>query len=319
MKLNKFFLFFLVLIQSCSLFSEVEEEFEPLYAGTLLAFFPENAEPGHLAVQPYLFVTNRNGLYNKNWHYKSQKNINTVDLLVSLETGITKKVDVTLYLNGQYSTFRGKHSVEYGDTDIFLGFQIAEDKKRTSIPDVRFLLGESFPTGKYKNLSPSKGGSDASGTGSYETFFIFVTQKIFYSIPKHPFNINLNLIYVLTTKTHIEGLSVFGGGVGTKGTVIPGNQFVANLGYEFSITRNWGWGVDFRYQHNDHSVFYPTKGNASNALQAGLPSSEIFSIAPSLEYNFSKEFSIEGGVWFTVGGRNAPSFVSGVANVYYYF
>ncbi len=71
--------------------------------------------------------------------------------------------------------------------------------------------------------------------------------------------------------------------------------------------------MDFYYQHNNKNRFSGTP--SATAIR---PSSESFSLAPALEYNWSANIGLIGGVWFTVGGRNTSRFVSGVLafNVY---
>ena len=191
------------------------------------------------------------------------------------------------------------------------------DRKGTWIPDIRIQFGPSFPTGKYQKLNPKKGGSDIGGSGAYEITSLLILQKIFYSIPRHPFNINLNFYYIVLTKTHVKGLNAYGGVITTKGIVNPGNQFIVNLASEFSITQNWVIGWDLQYKHIDKSSF---EGHREiTATQEGLPSSEEFSFAPSIEYCFCNTLSLSWGIWFTMLGRNTSAFMSNVFNVYYVF
>jgi len=223
------------LLTSLQLEADEEATYRPVYAGTLLNFYSQNAAPGRLVFEPILFATRSYGFYNKNWNLKNQTNTDEVELLLSLETGITKFLDINLNLTGIYSYTDGQSSVRYEDTSAILGFQIANDVKDTWTPDFRILLGESFPTGKYDQLNPKKLESDASGSGSFETFLILVLQKIFYTFPKHPFNLNLNLYYIYPSDVETRGFSVYGGGYGTKGTVNPGSQYIASLGVEITL------------------------------------------------------------------------------------
>lgn len=312
----RFFLaiLFILITLIQSLFGEEDRySFEPLYAGTLLAYYPTNMPPGHISVQPYLYYTQITANYNPHWSTQSRKNIDLTTLALYLETGITSFLDFTLNITGSYNRLGSRHSLLYADTEALLGFQLSRDQKGTAIPDCRILLGEIFPTGKYKNLDFKKQGSDISGAGSYETVFLVVLRKIFY-FPKHPFDINLNLFYIVPTKTHVDNLSLYGGGPGTHGTVQPGHQFIANLAFDYSLTRFWAFGLDLHYQHQNRSPF-----SGKTLFPAGLPSSEIFSVAPCLEYSYSEKFSLAGGFWFSVAGRNALQFRSAIFNVYYYF
>ena len=289
------------------------EEFEPLYAGTLLSFYPENALPGCFSVQPYIFSTQIYGAYEKNWSVLHHKNINTNTLLLSLETGITDWLDVNLIVNGSYNHFSNQHSWLYGDTVLYFGFQILHDQRGEWTPDLRLLIGETFPTGRYQRLDRNKLKIAPSGAGSFQTSAILIIRKIFYTYP-HPFNFNLNLYYIFPASTGVHGFNFYGGGPHTRGTVHPGNIFVTNLAFELSLNQYWQLGLDIRYEHQNKSPF-----TGKTLLPTGLPSSERFSLAPCIEYTFNQDLSLATGVWFSVAGRNNNAFASWVANVFYMF
>lgn len=289
-----------------------DDGYEPLYAGTLLAFYSENAAPGHLSFQPYIFAGRNYGDYDQNWKVDHLDSYNSEVLYLSLETGITKFLDISLDIFGSYSQSKGGNTWLFGDMQIYLGLQLLTNKKGTWVPDLRILVGENFPTGKYDNLNPNKLGSDVSGTGAFSTIFVLVARKIFYLFPKHPFNFNLNLYCVLSNQIDVHGFNFYQE-VSANGRIKPGAQYVANLGFEYSFTKKFAGGIDVHYIHQDKSPFH------GKEAATGSPSFEQLSLAPCLEYNFSENFSIAAGAWFTVLGRNAAAFASGVANVYYYF
>lgn len=307
-------------LQNC-LYSDNTDTYIPLYAGTILAFFPENVDPGCLFVQPYLYVTKKPGFYDENWSFQKQKSINELSPFLLLETGITKYLDISLFMNANYNQIGSHQTILYDDTEMWLGFQILRNQKDSPIPDLRIILGESFPTGKYKNLNPKKLLSDSSGSGCYETFLVLVTRKIFYFFPRHPFNLNLNLQYTMNSKANVEGFNVYGGAGNTNGQVKRGNQFLVDLAIEYSFTRHWVVGMDIQYIHNNKSTFSGNKGILKDGTipYVGLPSSEQIALAPSLEYNFNENFGVIIGTWFTVTGRNAANFLSGIMSVYYEF
>jgi hypothetical protein len=290
------------------------EGYEPLYAGTQLAFYPTNAAPGHIAVQPYFFYTHRYGTYNSHWSEKSLKNIDNLSCLFSLETGITNWLDISLYLNGAYRRFGNENSWVVGDTSLFFGLQLLTEQKDRWTPDIRIVLGETFPTGKYDRLSPHKGGSDIFGTGSYVTTVVFILAKTFYTDPTHPYNLNLNLYYIQPSKASAHGLSLYGGTPQTRGTASPHSGFVTNLAIQYSLDRAWVLGMDMRYVHQNKTTFSGRKAGTP-----GLPSSEQFSLAPCVEYSWSENFSTAIGPWFTVAGRNTDAFFGIIGNFYSYF
>jgi hypothetical protein len=293
-----------------------QEPYDPVFAGTLLAVYGQNIPPGKLSVEPFLYVTRVRGLYSENWDSPTAKNgFNSQELLLSLETGITSYLDVNLNIFGFHSRSNKRDSWEYGDTQLIFGGQLLINQKGTWIPDLRILVGEVFPTGKYQDLNPNKFGADITGMGAYQTMLILAARKICYAFPTHPFNISLNVYYILSTKTKVHGFSFYRGGADTKGVVNPGNQTIVNLSGEFSFTKNWILGLDIHYLHQDHSPFRGKSGGAN----VGLPSYEQFSLAPCIEYVFNESLSIDIGAWFTVAGRNSVSFASGIANLFYYY
>ena len=305
------FLFFFIRPLSAE---EITSEHDPMYAGTLLAFFPQNAAPGRLSVEPYIFATKKYGFYSDHWTSPKEKHIEQLTLLMSLETGITDHIDFTLDVSGAYSTSEKHHSWLYGDTTAFLGFQILNDQRKTAIPDLRILLGETFPTGKYENLNPDKNGSDILGNGTYATTFLLVLAKTIYWQRRHPLNFNLNLFYILSTPTHVRGFNAYGGAFDTRGKVKPGDQFITNFAIQYSLDRNWVIGTDLHYFHQNKSPFSSKEGTPAHS-----PSSEQFSLAPCLEYSWSEDLSLSFGSWFTVTGRNAPRFASALGTIFYYF
>lgn len=308
MKLRPLFAFSLLLF---SLRAENEETYTPLYAGTQLAFFPTNAAPGHFAVQPFLFYIHNNGAYNSHWSEKKLKATDSLAYLLSLETGITDWLDISLYLNGAYRHYGNQSSFVIGDTTVLLGIQFTHDKRGTWIPDLRLMLGETFPTGKFDHLDPHKNRSDVFGTGTYTTFLVFILAKTFYTIPNHPYNLNLNIYYLQPSHTSTHKQSLYSP---LPGKALPGPGFITNLALELSLTRNWALGLDLHYVHQNKTIFKP-----SHAPSQTLPSSEQFSLSPCLEYSWSENFSTALGPWFTVTGRNSVSFIGFCGNLYCYF
>ena len=292
------------------------EEYDPIYAGTQLAFYPTNASPGHIAVQPYFSYVRQYGLYNSEWNEKSSQNINGVGNLLSLETGITDWLDITLILNQAYRQFKNMHCWVFGDTSVYLGFQLLHDKKHEWVPDLRLLLGETFPTGKYDRLNPHRGGSDIFGTGSYTTTLILVLAKTFYTYPRHPYNLNLNVYYINPSNVPVHGMSLYGGTPATHGKAFPHSGFITNLAVEYSLNQFWALGMDIRYVHQNKTIF---KNRDNLPHKTSISSSDQFSLAPCLEYSWSLNFSTAIGPWFTVAGRNSTAFFGIIGNIYCYF
>ncbi len=99
---------------------------------------------------------------------------------------------------------------------------------------------------------------------------------------------------------------------------MPGNTFQGIISFELSLSQNWVLAVDNVYTHVDETQFCGTVGTVGAApATVGEPSSEQVSFAPAFEYNFSSDFGICVGCWFTAWGRNSTQFRSGVVNIDY--
>jgi len=290
--------------------AETNCSYDPLYAGTLLAFIPENIEPKQIYISSYLSFSWQNGNYTNDGSCKKGPIARTPAASVLIETGITSFLDISLNLGFNYSQTGHFQSLTYQDTQAFLGWQILLDTKGSWIPDLRFLIGENFPTGSYQNLNPQKYLTDSSGVGCYQTLFVLVMQKIFYNLLSNPFNINLNLEYILSTKTNVHGFSIYGGDPSTKGTISVGDLYIFNFAFEYSLSRNWVIGSDIRYNYQNSSSF-----SGHSQSEVGIYPSNQFSLAPCIEYNPSWNFNITLGAWFTLSGKNTPSFITPILSL----
>jgi len=306
-------LFLATLVGIVPLFAEEEP---PTFAGTLLPLYPQNETEGQIAIFPYFFYTREAGFYDENWEVEEIPNVHQSILLLTLEAGLTKKIDVSIGLEGIHFRLPNKETTRYGDTALYFGYQFILDAKAGLFSDLRFIIGEIFPTGQYDHLDPTLGGLDAAGAGAYQTFLTLIGRKVFYTCCNHAYNWTLSGTYITASRVFLKGASNYGTPEGTLGAIYPGDILIGNLGFEFLINKNLGWGLDLHYQHQNSSSFNP---QPTSAFYPGLPSSESFSLAPCIEYNFSAQSSVEAGAWFTVTGRNALAFQSFVANYYYAF
>jgi hypothetical protein len=141
-----------------------------------------------------------------------------------------------------------------------------------------------------------------------------VSSKLWHLYGIHYFEARFYSGYRIGTPASLCGLSVYGGGPGTHGTIYPGNIFFADIALQYNLSLNWAFACDIFYRRQDRNRF-----SGKTVSPAGLPSSEQFSLAPALEYNFSKDLGLIGGVWFTAAGRNTPQFINGLFSLNAYF
>ena len=281
----------------------------------MLSFTATNVPPGHFAFEQFAIYTDTRGFYGQDYHLQSEDLFSQYQALPYLKFGIAKNLDLNIIASIIYSASRRSTAFSPGDTSVLAGIQLMESKGHL-IPDIRLLVGESFPTGKYDNLDPGLLLGDGVGTGSFETIFLLSLSKIFYFSEKHAFRLNPNFYLYIPTSTRISGISVHSGGLFAKGVAHPGLRFAFDLPIEINVTNNLFVGTDVFFVANRHSVFDPERGSV---LKRGLPYSNNLSIAPCIEYNPSEKFGMEGAVWLSVDGKNTFAFTSYIGMMWFYF
>lgn len=314
----KLSIIFLLLIP-CFIFAQ--RDYKPWYTGPLLALDGDNLEKGKINIQPYLYFRDANGVFNKAWGHQAISSTFTFHTELDFQAGLTKWLDITFIAQSYYKDKEGEKTFEVGDTSVRLGFQLLKEEIYTAIPSIRFMLEESFPTGKYKNLNPKKLGIDSSGSGSFETIFGFLFEKEVYWFESHPINLRLNATYTYSSKARVKNFNTYGGGFNTNGKVSPGGVFSAIFAFEYSFTQRWALATDLVQVYARKTTFRGTPGTTSDGSLASnsSKSSDQTSLAPALEYNFSENLGVIVGSHFSLRGKNATDFKSGIISATYTF
>ncbi len=294
-------------------FQIAKEMFIPWYTGPLITGSATNVPPGNVNLQPYLYFTVNYAEYNS--HGKSVNTPNTYLLnpLLLIEAGITSWLDFTIIPQADFRWQKDHYAGNFDDLPVQFGFQVV--KESAYVPNVRFILGEVFPTGQYQHLSSKKGGIDATGAGVYATSVGLNISKILWWFKLHPISLRLATSYnIPDARTSVHGFNAYGGGHHTRGKVKVGNTLNVDLGVEFSLTQKWVFATDVAYTYSNKSTFTGNPGvtDAGTPAKNGAPSSDQLSLAPAIEYNVSDSAGFIGGVWFSVAGRNSADFVSAI-------
>ncbi len=293
--------------------------FNPWYTGPLVTPSATMMPPGDVNFQPYLNVQTNYAQFNEDRHSVTTPNLVQLQSQNVLQTGLTDWMDALLFLQGQESWLLDKNGGGYGDTQFGLGWQILA--QGLYIPKIKVTIKETFPTGRYKRLSPTGLGLDGVGAGTYATQFCLAFGKLLFWATEHPVNTRLFLGYTVGTTVHVADTNFYGGVPGTLGKVRPGNQFAADLGIEWSASQAWVLAMDIVYSCADRTTFYGNPGVTAAGLPAvvGFGSSDNLSLAPAFEYNWNSNIGIVCGVQFSVYGRNSANFATGQFSVCWNF
>jgi hypothetical protein len=287
---------------------------EPWLTGPLIAP-PGTITPyGSFMVQSYITYSKTIGYNNTILQAStSSENFTSLNPELYLYFGLSPWCDINIVPQFYYNSTDNQQSCQFGDLIVGFDFQLLEPDYTPYFPGIQLSIREVFPTGKYQSLDPQKLFTDLSGAGAFATQFNLILYKVFQVRKAHWLSTTVSLQSTISSLVHVRGASAYGGDSSTDGRVQPGSAFQMIVSFEYTLTQNWALALDNYYQHTNRATF---SGN-TGGKQVGAPSSGQFSLAPAIEYNFSKKLGIIGGVWFSVASRNAPQFISGVLNITY--
>ncbi len=307
---------------------------DPWFVGPLIALSGQALPKGQTNFEFYSFYAPSYGIYNRDWApTQFPKYVNT-QFIPEISYGMMDHMDIEL--DPTYVINQNQHETgsNMGDTTLILGLQLLDQGTSRLGSDLKLTLQETFPTGIYDHLDPNNIGTDGTGAGSYQTGIGINIQHLSKFKDNHYVNSHLCFTYIHTSPVDLNGYSVYGGTPATKGVINPGHMFSIDAAAEVSLTQNWVAVMEGFFQYQLASSFEGFIGDQVNGIPVieikgrrrllflfpsrhnigrddiGSGNSDMFTLAPALEYNFSENYGLIGGAWFTVIGKNTPSFTS---------
>jgi hypothetical protein len=288
----------------------------PWLTGSLLAPSGHTTAPGGISISPTLTYSDGFGIYDSHRHKISTIESDTFNPSIDFSYGLTPWMDVGLGIPYVFNSKNGESDHGLSDIKLKVGFQAMNAVAGSWVPDVKFTLAEVLPTGKYQRLDPVRNGTDAAGAGSYQTSLTMTVQKMWHLANDHFLRGRLGLGYNVPSHVNVHGVNAYGGAANTEIRVKPGKTFTADLGAEYTLNQNWAAAMDFSYSSESKNRFTGSAGTGGD-VSISTPSSDSFSMAPAIEYNFNEDLGVIAGVWFTISGRDSRDFVSGVVSLSY--
>lgn len=292
----------------------------PWTTGPLLTPSAKVVPLGHVNAEPYIFTTAVQGFYNSNWQVEKDNHF-SINLLALVQFGITSFMDFQINPGVVNNKAEGASSTRFNDLPFFLGFRLLEEDLDGWTPNIKFMIRENLPTGKYQKLNPNKRGTDSSGSGAWSTAPGLLFSKQYHLGGRHFFIPRASIFYTMAPPIPVKGFNTYGGGFGTEGKVRPGHILTTTIAFEYTLTQRWVLALDVVNAYSAATKFSGKAGTTAYGTPAtvGNGSSEQLSLAPALEYNWNANIGVIAGCWFTVAGRNAEDFTSGVIalNIYY--
>ncbi len=285
----------------------------PWFTGPLLAPSARVIPPKHLKVKIHWDSYITFGKYNSHWQTASIENFYSEEIRIQFKVGLIKRVEFQIEPSIIYQKTDGENAVNFGDLPLGLNVQILGPYTIHGEPNLKLSLLANAPTGKYQHLNGHKKQTDATGSGCWFPGLGLNLSQLWYFSDHHYLQLRAMFHYRFGVPVHVKGNNSYGGDASTRGTVYPGNYFIFDTALLYSFTQNWAGSCDFRYRHQN-SNRYSLRG-----VKPASSSGEEFSLAPALEYNFSKKLGIIGGLWFTIAGRNVAQFINGILSLTAYF
>lgn len=286
----------------------------PWFTGPLLAPAGHTIPAGHTNLEIYSFFTNLLGVYTTYGTISPTPDNRNLIVNPIFSHGLSDQVDFQFSPPYNYNRNMNQRYRHIGDVTAALGYQLLEQKESLWKPDLRLTVLEIFPTGGYEALDPINNGTDGTGLGSYQTAFNLNFQLVENIYSTYYLRTRLSLGYVYAAPVQIQGVSVYGGGESTFGRVRLGNQISADLAFELSVTQNWVLVMETFTARRNASIFSGSPGLNDQGLpnEVGLALNKNLTLAPAIEYNFSSNIGLIGGLWFTTRGRSTADFASAV-------
>lgn len=284
----------------------------PWFTGPLLAPAGHTVARGHTNLELYGLVVDTNGVYNDSGELVRVSLFRSLLSNPVFTHGLTDWLDVQWTIPYVYNSTQSVHSSRLTDVTFALGFQLIEQKKNPKLPDLRILIQETFPTGRYEHLNPVLLGADATGLGSYQTRMGLDFQFL-REINTHFLRTRLIVSYMHSSPVTVHGLSSYGGTLETQGRISVGHEYDADLAFEYTLTQNWVAVFEGTLSNGNGSRF---DGNLTIANISGPQASIGFgnfyetALAPALEYNFNENIGLIGGVWFPLSGKNTSHYMA---------
>ncbi|PIS02865.1 MAG: hypothetical protein COT85_02195 [Chlamydiae bacterium CG10_big_fil_rev_8_21_14_0_10_42_34] len=299
---------------SLELPSEIQIQ-TPWLTGPLFAPSGTTIPAGHYNIEPYVFALANTANYDSNWGTKDMQTFWGNYTQTSIQVGLNKWLDCQINPTIYYNVTKGAAQWAIGDMPV--GFDIQLYRSGVKLTDwihsVKLILLETIPIGNYQKLNPNKLKTDVGGAGSWQTAIGLAWGNLWYIGNKHFYTARFTCQYTLPSPVSVKGVNAYGGGAQTKGTVYPAQKFQVDIGMEFTLTQNWVLAMDLI-----GAWFGETRFKGETFVSNTAPPGAQFSIAPAIEYNWNENVGIVFGPWFTISGRNALQFRSGVIAFNYY-
>jgi hypothetical protein len=284
------------------------------WTGPLLAPSANTLPRGHVLIEPYLYDVTTQGFYNSTGTKVSAAHENGFGSLTYINYGLANRFTVGLIPTFGYNEISNGASsarVGMGDLTVQAQYRVHMFHEGSWTPTTSFAVQEALPTGTYDHLGQRPG--DGLGAGAYTTTLCFYTQTFFWMPNGRILRTRFNVTQGFSRRVNVDDVSVYGTSQGFRGHASPGAALFVDAAWEYSVTRHWVLALDGIYRHQ-----YNTSVSGYNIADQNVPvllnsgPSQVFGLAPAIEYNFNSKVGIIVGTRLFPAGKNTTDSITPV-------
>jgi hypothetical protein len=284
------------------------------WTGPIVAAGAGTLPQGHALVEPYLFDVIRYARFDRDGKKRDASRVHGYGSLTYMLYGVTDAFTVGLIPTfGFNEVSEGSDSsrVQFGDLTLQAQYRLSQFREGSRVPTSSIVIQQTLPTGKYDRLGTHP--SDALGLGAHTTTVAVYSQYYLWMPNGRITRTRFNVSYAFSDDVRVRDVSVYGTEAGFRGVAKPGDVLTINSSWEYSITRNWVFALDFVYQHDDNTFLLGSVPD-SQEIREDFGSAWRFGIAPAIEYNWSGRLGlIVGARWFGAGNNTSATVTPAIA------
>lgn len=274
------------------------------WTGPMLAPSAATLPRGHVLIEPYLY-----DVISPHSHGFGSLTYVNYGLVDRVTVGMIPTAGFNKVSNGPSSS-----GVGLGDLTLQTQYRLTKFHEGSWIPTTSVAVQETLPTGKFDRLGDRPG--DGLGSGAFTTTLALYSQTYFW-LPNHRIlRMRFNLSEAFSSNVNIEDVSVYGTEAGFRGHAEPGNSFLVDASFEYSLKRRWVLAFDVTYRHNGNTRVIgfdaPSRNRVQNpsGIQTDSGSSEAFGFAPAIEYSWKSNLGVLLGTRAILAGHRTTASIT---------
>jgi hypothetical protein len=289
------------------------------WTGPIIAAGAGTLPQGRALVEPYLYDVIRYGRYDRDGGERSASRTHHYGSLTYILYGVTDRFTAGLIPTFGYNDVSGARDssgIQVGDVSVQGQYRLSQFRQGSPVPTTSLVVQQTLPTGKYDRLGTDV--NDGLGAGAYTTTLALYSQYYFWMPNGRILRSRFNASYAVSDDVDVEDVSVYGTSAGFRGVAHPGDVLTINSSWEYSITREWVFAMDFIYQHDASTRLtgsqMDTAAGRTERVHENFGSAWRFGVAPAIEYNFTSRIGVIAGArWFAAGSNTSATITPVVA------